>query len=301
MRAVLLLLVACGSRSTPAPAASGPPAAMIALHPPGDPIVATIDGTIPIVASCVAQQMARGAATQKAALDECYTFELLALEAKQRGLDLDPEVIDATRTAVVDRFVALEFDRRYRTPADLRKEIDAMLATDPPLQLVLEARVVSHALIKVDANDPPEVVEQRRRVAEEIYSELKDDTGLMFAHIKAVAEPIAKRAGVIEQLHVATEKPYYGRQLGQNWERPFVAALKAIPEVGRAAPVVRTVHGWHVMVLTELIPPRTGPELEAIAFENQRILKFLEWTDELARKNNNQISVNEKALEEPTP
>jgi hypothetical protein len=122
MRAVVLAFVAaCGGAPEPAPAASARATSPIATRSsPTDELVAQVNGR-PVWASCVAAATnALDAATVRAkALDECIAFELLAQEADKRALADDAEVIDATRTALVNRLVETGFEQRYAKPDDL--------------------------------------------------------------------------------------------------------------------------------------------------------------------------------------
>ena len=296
MRALMasLVLTACGSGEPPR-VRSGPPAAMIATPAGGDEIVATVADR-PVWGHCVAQQMARGAATREAARQECIAFELLAQEAEKRGLATDPEVVDETRRALVERLVAVEFESRYRSPDDVRAELDRALSTMP--DQLPEIRTAAHALIKVEKDAPADVVENRRRIAAQIHAALADETGLTLEHVRAIAEPIAKQAGALEHLHVGQEPPYTGQR---NWDGRFVKALLEIPEVGRASPVTRTRdYGWHVIVLVEKRPALTRAEVEQRVFFAGRLQKFVQWTDELVQKHGIAIEKFENRLEDST-
>jgi hypothetical protein len=293
----LLLLAACGSGEPPR-AHGGPPAAMTATPRSEDSIlVATVEGRA-VFGHCIAQQMARGAATREVAREECIAFELLAQEAERRGLATDPEVVDETRRMLVERIVEVEFESKYRSPEDMRAEIDRMLTGMP--DVIPEIRTAAHALIKVDKDATPAVVEQRRKVAEQIHAALANETGLTVEHLRPVAERIAAQAGLTkEELLVTTEQPYIDGQM--KWQASFVNALYAIPEVGRISPVTRTTFGWHVLLLAEQRPGPTRAEVEKTAFTRKRLQKFAQWVDGLVQQHGIKIEKFEKALEEPAP
>src|SRR5688500_1194279 len=117
MRWLLVFAIACGgSKSPSAPAPSGPPASFIAAPARDDVQVATVNGR-PVWGSCVTGQGARGA-TRDEALAQCIDFELLAQAAEARGLAVDPDVVLATRTALVSQLVAREYEDKYDGPED---------------------------------------------------------------------------------------------------------------------------------------------------------------------------------------
>ena len=66
---------------------------------------------------------------KKEFLDSQVRFEVLAAEAFARGLDKDPEVLDATKKIIVQKLTREEFDNRVKladvTDADLQKYFDA--------------------------------------------------------------------------------------------------------------------------------------------------------------------------------
>jgi hypothetical protein len=266
---------------------------MQAAPVPGDIVVGTV-GERPIWGSCVVAQMKRGAKTREAAAQECASFEVLALEAEQRGLATHAEVIDETRRALVSRFVELEFEAGFRSPDQHRAEIDALVANPPP-QLTQEVRVAAQALILVDSKAPADVDAKHRKVAEEIHAALANETGLSTPHIAPVAERIAKQHGVEKDL--ALEGPY--AYVGQRtWQKVWVDALYAIPEVGRVGPVIRIEQGWVVMALVDLKPKPTTAEIEQLAFENIRARKFDEWSAGIVATRGIAIKKNPQLLDE---
>src|SRR4051812_6195816 len=100
---------ACSTSAQAPPMPVGPPAPLVApSRGADDVVVATVDGR-PVWGSCVTVQ-ATHAHTKEVALEECIEFELMAQAAEKRGLATDPDVVDATRTALVNQLVAQAYE-----------------------------------------------------------------------------------------------------------------------------------------------------------------------------------------------
>src|SRR5688500_8823834 len=119
MRAWLVFAIACGSSKAPSPVPSGPPASTLAPPAKNDVQIATVNGK-PVWGSCVTAQARRAGpgATREQAVQQCIDFELLAQAADARALATDPEVVLATRTALVSQLVAFEYEDKYQRPEE---------------------------------------------------------------------------------------------------------------------------------------------------------------------------------------
>jgi hypothetical protein len=244
---------ACGSEAPP-PRPTAPGASPAAG--PDDVVVATVDGR-PVWASCVAAQLARGARTRRAALDECVDVELLAAAAEARAPDFeDRELAEARRAALAGRLVELDFEARYRAPEDLRALLDRAVdqlkdQLDQP-----ELRASAFARVEVPAGAPPEADAAARALAEQIAGALAGEAGLFPIHLREAADRLAAGAG----------------------------ALFSLPEVGRIAAPARTAWGWDVILLTRLVPAtvHTRDEVAAKLFPEVRRQHFYRWVNALA-------------------
>ncbi|HEU0036794.1 MAG TPA: peptidyl-prolyl cis-trans isomerase [Kofleriaceae bacterium] len=280
---LLSLVVACGGSPTEAPARpSGPPAAFVA--PPkgaGDVIVAQVDGR-PVWGSCVAAQLARGTGkTREVALAECIDFELLAAAAQARGLATNPEVIEATRTALVSRLVETGFEDQTATPEQLKGPLDAALAKNQARMNRPELRRSTHALAMVPETATPELDAKAKALAERIHAALATETGLFASHLEDTAKQLAKDSGV--ELRVE-EFPLTPRD-NPRALKEYLDALFAIPDVGRVSPVTHTKYGYHVILLTELVPAKqfTREEFVDKFFAEVRRKEFQTWVDGIIR------------------
>lgn len=290
--AVLLACVACGGGSKSPPPASSAPSLVEASSGPDDVVVAQVNGR-PVWGACVAAQVARGAKDRRIALDECIAFELMAQEAERRGLATDPEVAEATREALVDRLVAVDFEARYRSPDDLRETIDKAIAKRRITFDMPELRNSSYARVVVDAKAPPEQDARARAVAERLAAELADKTGLFPLDLKEVADRLRTETGMT--IEYADYRPSHR----EGVVPAYGDALFSIPEVGRIAPPVRTEWGWDVILLTDLTPAKlyTRDEVAATAFPELRRQQFQIWVNGIIKSRGVKIRVDEKQLE----
>jgi len=123
MRAALLVLfgVACGAKEAHAPAVPPGETWRGSLSPPpatGAEVVATVNGES-IYAADVARVMAARGLDRAAALDELVVQELLAVEARRRGLADDPEVVDTRRRERVRAMLRRDFEPSFDGPEDI--------------------------------------------------------------------------------------------------------------------------------------------------------------------------------------
>lgn len=288
-----VLLAACSAPSAPPPA----PRAMPASPPssPADVVVARVEGR-PVWGSCVAAQAAAIAgseAERKArAREQCIQFELLAQAAERRGFATAPEVGEAERTAEVNRLVELDFDQRYRTPADLASVVDPVIAKNLWRMHIVQLRSSAFARFDVPDHAPPEVDAQAKALADQLAGPLLPQTGLFTVHLREAAERLARPAAI--QLEVSDVKPTHQDGLVDEYAR----ALYAIPEVGRIAPPVRTKWGWDVILWTGGIEAqeRTREDVVADLFPEIRRRYFQVWVTQLARQLGVHIDVDQAAV-----
>jgi hypothetical protein len=289
--AALAAAAACGGPAgSPPPPPPSPPAALAAPPAaPGDAPIARVNGR-PVWASCAAAQLARGAASQRAALDECVAFELLAQAAEARGLAAAPEVRAAARRAAASRLVERDFEARYRAPADLGAILDRLIDRQRDQLDKPELRASAFARVEVPRRASPAVAEAARALAATLYAALAAETGLVPRDLEERAAQLASRAPAgapkitLGSFRAAAREgvvPAYGD------------ALFGIPEVGRVAAPARTEWGWDVVLLTELHPPRrwAREEVAAALFPEVRRRHLAAWTAELMRARGTRVEI----------
>jgi hypothetical protein len=258
MRALLVLLIACGgsSSSKPPSKASGPPAPMTAMPATTeDVVVATVEGR-PVYGSCVQAQAARGA-TKDVALQECIGFELLAQRAQ--AFATDPEVIGETKRALVSQFIAREYEDKYNAPADFGAAWDKFVEINKQKIDHGEARASAYLRLPIGKNTTREEAALAKSLAEEVAQKLAGERGLTAAHVRDLGVQIVGSRFKVESDSV----PAYLNNGGLV--EPYADALFAIPEVGRASGAIRTPWGWDVIVLTELFPAEKLPPDQVVA------------------------------------
>jgi hypothetical protein len=194
MRAVVVLALAGCASNAPVPtqAAAGPPAVLEAQRGGADDVVvATVAGK-PVWGSCVTEQAARGA-TRQAALEQCVDFELLAQAAAARGLYRDPEVVEATRAALVNELVAHDYEDKFTTPAEFGPTWDAIVQRG---KLIFryqheEYRASAYVRLTLPEKVPPEEDAAAHAVADRIAAAAAPEVGLTGAELVELAQRIA--------------------------------------------------------------------------------------------------------------
>ncbi|MBA3459927.1 MAG: hypothetical protein H0T46_08195 [Deltaproteobacteria bacterium] len=296
MRLAWLALVgsACGGGTEPAPAPAARAIGTIAPAASSDDLqVATVNGR-PVWGSCVAAQIARGAAKAKAeALDQCVGFELMAQEAERRGLSTDASVADATRSAMVNRLVETAFEDTYTTPESLGAPMTKWLDDNARRMHRPELRTSTYARLVVPKDASPEVEAKARQVAEKIAAEVTGETGLFSVNLEDIAKRIAAGSGVT--IEVADGKLMPRASL----DPAYGDALFALPDVGRASGAVRTPWGWDVILYTSGLPAKesTREELAAERFPDMRRQTFQAWVNQLIKQHGIKIELDQAQLQ----
>ena len=286
--AASLGLVAC-ARHPAAPASpSGPPAQLASTAAGSDDvIVARVNGR-PVWGSCVAAEAAGpemegsgpvpgpGAARQ-AALDACIAFELLAQQAEARGLATDPEVVDATRTALVGQLVAHEFEDGITRPEQIGPTWNRVAAHMRPALSHDEARGSTYVRVVVAPKATPADDAAAHAVADRIAAAVNAAPGLTSPDFVALALQAA-----------AGQKIQHGDVLPnlRGWfTPPYGDALFALPELGATSPAVRTKWGWDVILYTSQLPA-THPSEDALVRDMMPEAKhayFRAWVEQIRR------------------
>lgn len=233
----------------------------------------------------------------KIALDECVAFELLAQQAEVRGYATAPEVIEATRAALVNRLIETGFERRYAKPADFGPKMDAFLAQNAWRMDRPELRASTYVRITMKPDVAPAVDAAGRALAAKIYTALATETGLLPATVVDVATKIAEGSGLTVDHANAPIQP------AASLDAAYADALFAIPEIGRVSPPVRTPWGWDVILYADGLPAQkiTRDELAAQAFPEFRRAQFTGWVNGIVKLLGLAISIDVTQLEQPDP
>ena len=290
-RWLAVLLIACGGGSTSSvPTPSGPAASLTETPAKDDVQVATVNGRA-VWGSCVSAQASRGA-TREAALAQCIDFELLAQAAEARQLASDPEVVLATRTALVSELVGKEYEDKYRRPEDFGPFWTRSLERNKGRFDHPEARGSVYVRIDVPKGATAAADADAKQAIDRIYAALRDERGLMKPHF----EDIAKRvAGLDPRLKIAPVPPDIKE--GRLHE-VYVDALFAIPEIGRVSPPTRTPWGWDIVLWDSVVPEvhATPAEIVEQALPEIKRAYFPNWVNLVAKNLRAKIEVVENNL-----
>jgi hypothetical protein len=291
----LAALAACGGETAgPArPAATrGTAAPAFDETPGGRVVVATVDGA-PIYADCVATQ-ARGLAgpedeVRRRALDECVGFELLAREARRRGLDRDPDAIEAQKREAVRALIDREFAPTMDGPDDIRRsDLEKIWPKVKHYYDHDELRATYQCRVEVGKKQP------RGGPAD-----LEAEAFAKEVHAALIAQPIrtgqelyeaCTRAAGDRKLAIA-RKPYRFREHG-NVDPTYAAATFALKRAGDVTPPIRTKWGWDLIWLSEITPAlhqdlaAAEPSLRDtffydVDFDRYRQAQFLTWAKQI--------------------
>lgn len=281
--------VACGANQAP-PLPSGPPASLVSTaEGDGDVIVARVDGQ-PVWGSCVKAQAEREHVTRAVALRECVDFELLAQAAARRGLATDPDVVDATRTALVNQLVAKDYEDAFTRPEDFGEFWNrAMIQSKLAYRFRhVEYRASTYVRVPVKAK-PPADDPAAHALADKIAAALANERGLMPPDFIALAQQVAGSTKLAHE-----DVPLYKRG---GLVDAYADALWAIPEIGRTSPAVRTPWGYDVILWTD-DQPAASPSPDELARDALPAIKqayFGTWATRIGHQLGVHVTVDPKA------
>jgi hypothetical protein len=286
MRALaLIVVVGCGS-SQPSATPAGPPAGMVATRASADDaIVATVNGQ-PVWGSCVAIQAKRGVAKQDA-LQQCVDFELLAQTADHRGYALDAEVARATHGAMVNELVTT-YEDGYQNPAQFGAFWQKAYKQGVWHIRHENYRASSYVRVEVSATATPDEAAAKKVIADRIAATLANETGLSGPSLLALAQAAAGPGVKLAHEDVTAFR-------AGGLEENYAKTLFALPEIGRASPVVRTKWGWDVIAWTDDVPATDPPEAEVIAklLPDVKIAFFAHWVDAIGKSLGVHVTLDE--------
>jgi hypothetical protein len=285
-----LLAFACSGSQPPAPRPAGPPAALTATPARDDVQIATVEGR-PVWGSCVTAQTTRGA-TRDEAVQQCIDFELMAIEADKRGLAVDPEVVLQTRTALVSQLVAHEYEDKFTRPEDFGTFWSKSLERNRGRFDHPEARGSAYVRIDVAKQPKPGEEQRAKQLIDEIYAAVKDERGLMPAHIEDIAKRVVGTRGTVQSAAVPPDTRH-GRL-----DDTYAAAMFTIPEIGRVSAPVRTPWGWDIILWDSVVAEvhATPDELVARALPEIKRAFFPYWVNRTAQSLGVKADLVEKNL-----
>ena len=286
----VLFVIACGGTPEP-PQRSGAGVTAIAQQQGADDVVVAQVNGRPVWGSCVTAQ-SKGK-TKQAALDECIAFELLAQAAEARGLATDPEVVEATRSALVNRVVEIGFEDKYKSPADMREILDKHVERNKAKLTRPELR--SSAYVRLPLTKPLAEAEEPPAKLALLAKRVADERGMMPSHLRAIVEEMFGASKPPAGPEVS-EVGYFAKD---GLVPAYAEPLFSIPDVGRTYPeLVRSRFGWDVVLLTGVLPAKTYTREEAAAeaFPEVRTAYFNVWVDQIGRALGVKIKIDPKQV-----
>lgn len=246
---ILLLLPLAGcspARPGPSPATAVPSTA--AGLPAGE-VVATVDG-VAITASRVAELAEATGLPPRTAVDRLVEFELLAAEARRRGLERDPDARAAGRKAMVQRYLAEEFEATHR----IEDMPEAMLrkAYEQNIRMFVRPRLrkVAHILVEAPAGrTSPADRALARRLGQKVRTDAAKvhdlDGFLALGRSLEGTLPLPVRTEDL-QTYIAERAPL---------DPAFIEGALSLDRVGEVSPPVESSFGTHVIFLKAVEEP----------------------------------------------
>lgn len=262
--AALLFAASCG----PSAMDGEPlPAPVAETREPTGPVVATVDG-VPITVAEVEDVVRRTGLGPREALTRLEEEVVLsrAAAASEGALLEDPEVEAVARRAAVQALIAREIEGRIRAETLDPEEVRARLAHDAPMFAQPERRASISILARPDRDAPPEAEAACERFARRVAAELASE-----ADPAAAAQRYADENDPARTFGVVVENVPAARLRGDVAE-PYADALFAMPAPGLVAEPVHTRFGWHVVILTEIVPAWEMPLEEAEAVVRRQMV-----------------------------
>jgi parvulin-like peptidyl-prolyl isomerase len=197
-------------------------------------------GKRPIGASDVAARMSSKDLDAETALAQLIDEELLVQEAIRRGITEDAEAQRNAERLMV-RAMLHDFEKDLTPESIPMDEVRADFAAHQEQFQVPERRRSWHILVK-------DTGEAGRALAESILAEVRqaDDPKAVYARYAGARGAQSTPEVTAEELPAITVKA--------EIEKPYKDALFAAKSKGPLKNVVRTSYGWHVIVLTEIVP-----------------------------------------------
>ncbi len=254
-------------------------------------VLALVDGH-PVGLAEVRSVMREKSLEPRAALDEAIDCKLLELEALRRGLDHDPDVVEAAKAAAARKLVKKEFE-----PAFKKSDVPVS-ALKKSYQLNIhrfqhpELRKFSHVLVRLPWRRKRrkriiyrEEIEGARKLAEEFRQLALAESRkkkLTWKDFEALADRIRDRG-----FKILAER---GLKAHEDLRKSFADELFEMKKPGDISQVVKTVYGFHVIFLVEIVPPKhisfeeAKPEILDHVYPELRRDAFNRWVDALKRR-----------------
>ncbi len=235
---------------------------------------------------------ARPDRSPRALATELLELELLAAEAVAKGLDTGEDIDEAAREALVSRYLALFFEVEWRHETIpeplLRKSYlrNKGVFNRPELRNAIHVVVLGPKATKIPLDSPLGPV--AKAFAEKIAAEFTANPPADDEAFKAAGEAFQTEAEAVGLTLNVDALGRFGRT--GRFVKAFTTPAFEITEAGTLSEPFRTMYGWHVMRVTEVIPARKESFEQAEEELRRRILpevrdfELRKLTDELAER-----------------
>jgi len=178
---------------------------------------------------------------RKEYVDNIVRVELLAAEARSRGLQNEPEVVDAAKKMMVQKLIQKEFDEKKYTPTDA--EIAEYYEKHKTDYVKPETTRLSDIFI-ASAKDAPDRAKKKKQ-AEEVLSKAKankpTDSAAFIALVRQYSED-PKTKPVDGDMRFLTET-----DMTAQFSPQIASAGAGLKQLGDLSPVVETDKGFYIL------------------------------------------------------
>ncbi len=284
-------LAACSGKessheSGAAPTATPASAEVSLTADPGNRlVVARVDG-VPVYGDCVERQAAAHHLDERAALEECIDFQLLAGEADRKGYRTNPAVLAARKTEMARALIDDKFLAHFSSPEDVpESDLHAAYAQLKDREYVRpeERRETQYARIKMSEKTPTWKPRFWAALAISwfVYWHFQDQ------HDLTEGTFLREAAEVAAPWEVAHEKYPFSFPQHSRIQEVYSRATWEIPEPGMVHAPIRSRWGFDIILLISVLPPvnlsfeQALPDLRQKIFARSRLRAFIHWSESL--------------------
>ena len=178
---------------------------------------------------------------RKEYVDNIVRVELLAAEARRRGLQNEPEVVDAAKKMMVQKLIQKEFDEKKGTTTDA--EIAEYYEKHKADYVKPETTRLSDIFIASAKGDPDRA--KKKKQADEVLTKAKankpTDSAAYIALVRQYSED-SKTKPVDGDMRFLTET-----DLTAQFSPQVAAAGASLKQLGDLSPVVETDQGFYIL------------------------------------------------------
>jgi peptidyl-prolyl cis-trans isomerase C len=272
--AATLFLSACHAKPAADPKGSGAPRVVLAQI---DDIVITDADLKEILARYASQPfvLARYSSIEKKKelLDSLVRYNVLAIEARKRGYESDPEVLRVAKDKMVKLFTQQEILDKVK-PSDV-----------PDADVAKYYKEHATDYVRPETVRASQILVKDRAKAHKVLAEAK---ALPMADMKAFRDLVAKYSEDADSKPRGGDLTQFDRATTQH-PHAVVTAAFALKEIGEVSDVVATDKGFAVLKLTEKRPAlsrsleEAKPEIQRRLLDELRTKRKKDYVDEARR------------------